>query len=53
MVAGYESLNRLIDDIANSFISLQQNAVQYTLIDIDQDYHETTNLMQNAPAERK
>ncbi len=49
IVAGYESMNRLTDAIANSFLPAQQNSTKCTLIDIVRDYHEISTLMQNAP----
>ncbi len=49
IVAGYESMNRLTDAIANSFLPAQQNSTPHTLIDIVRDYHEISTLMQNAP----
>ncbi len=53
IVAGYESLNRLTDAIASSFVPFQQHAVHRTLIDIVRDYHEITRLMQDAPPQRE
>ncbi len=52
-VAGYEGLNQLTDAIANSFIPIQQNTIQQTLIDIFRNYHETTNLMQDSSLQRQ
>ncbi len=49
IVTYYGSFYRLSNGIANSFIPLQQNFVQHTLIDIVQNYNEITNLMQDEP----
>lgn len=53
IIGGYESMNRLTDAIAQSFVAPQQSEIRMRgIIDIVREFTEVANLLQNAPPEQ-